>query len=44
VLAGTDLAGQVLDRVVDLERVVEDAIVPLAEGRAGGKLVVEVAA
>jgi threonine dehydrogenase-like Zn-dependent dehydrogenase len=43
VLAQTDLAAQVLDRVVDIERVVDDALVPLVEGRAGGKIVVEVA-
>ncbi len=43
VLAETDLAAQVLDRVVDIERVVDDALVPLVEGRAGGKIVVEVA-
>lgn len=43
VLAKTDLAARVLARVVDLERVVDDALVPLVEGRAGGKIVVEVA-
>jgi (R,R)-butanediol dehydrogenase / meso-butanediol dehydrogenase / diacetyl reductase len=42
VLAETEVAGQVLDKVVGIERIVEDALRPLAEGRAGGKLVVEV--
>lgn len=43
VLAQTEVAGQVLDRVISLERIVEDGLAPLAEGRAGGKIVVEVA-
>ena len=43
VLDETDVAGQVLDRVIPLERIVEDGLAPLAEGRAGGKIVVEVA-
>jgi threonine dehydrogenase-like Zn-dependent dehydrogenase len=43
VLAETEVAGQVLDRVISLERIVEDGLAPLAEGRAGGKIVVEVA-
>ncbi|HVW48712.1 MAG TPA: alcohol dehydrogenase catalytic domain-containing protein [Solirubrobacterales bacterium] len=44
VLAQTDLAGEVLGEVVPMTRLVEDAIAPLAEGRAPGKMVVEVAA
>jgi threonine dehydrogenase-like Zn-dependent dehydrogenase len=43
VLATTELAGEVLGEVVPMTRVVEDAIVPLAEGRAPGKMVIEVA-
>jgi (R,R)-butanediol dehydrogenase/meso-butanediol dehydrogenase/diacetyl reductase len=42
VLAETEVAAQVLDRVIPLERIVEDGLAPLAEGRAGGKIVVEV--
>jgi threonine dehydrogenase-like Zn-dependent dehydrogenase len=44
VLARTELAGEVLGEVVPLTRLVEDAIAPLAEGTAPGKMVVEVAA
>jgi len=44
VLAQTELAGEVLGEVVPLTRLVEDAIAPLAEGTAPGKMVVEVAA
>jgi threonine dehydrogenase-like Zn-dependent dehydrogenase len=44
VLAQTGLAGEVLGEVVPMSRLVEDAIAPLAEGRAPGKMVVEVAA
>jgi threonine dehydrogenase-like Zn-dependent dehydrogenase len=44
VLAKTELASEVLGDVVPLTRLVEDAIAPLAEGRASGKMVVEVAA
>ena len=44
VLAGTGIAEQVLDRVIPLERIVEDGLIPLAEGRAAGKIVVEVVA
>jgi (R,R)-butanediol dehydrogenase / meso-butanediol dehydrogenase / diacetyl reductase len=44
VLAKTELAGEVLGEVVPMTRLVEDAIAPLAEGRAPGKMVVEVAA
>lgn len=44
VLAKTELAGEVLGEVVPMSRLVEDAIAPLAEGRAPGKMVVEVAA
>lgn len=43
VLAESDVAGRVLDRVIPLERIVEDGLAPLAEGRAGGKIVVEIA-
>ena len=43
VLAETKLAELVLDHVIPLERIVDEGLVPLAEGRAGGKLVVEVA-
>ncbi len=42
VLAQTQVAGQVLDRVISLDRIVEDGLEPLAAGRAGGKIVVEV--
>jgi threonine dehydrogenase-like Zn-dependent dehydrogenase len=44
VLAATGIAARVLDRVIPLERIVEDGLVPLAEGRAAGKIVVEVPA
>jgi threonine dehydrogenase-like Zn-dependent dehydrogenase len=44
VLDSTELAGEVLGEVVPMTRLVEDAIAPLAEGRAPGKMVVEVAA
>jgi len=44
VLAHTEVAGEVLGEVVPLSRLVEDAIAPLADGRAPGKMVVEVAA
>jgi (R,R)-butanediol dehydrogenase/meso-butanediol dehydrogenase/diacetyl reductase len=44
VLAETELAGEVLGEVVPMTRLVEDAIAPLAGGRAPGKMVVEVAA
>jgi hypothetical protein len=42
-LAKTELAGEVLGEVVALDRLVEDAIAPLAAGTAPGKMVVEVA-
>ena len=42
VLDGTDLAAQVFDRVIPLERIVADGLEPLAAGQAGGKIVVEV--
>ena len=42
VLARSDVAGQVLGRVIPLERIVDDGLAPLAEGRAAGKIVVEV--
>lgn len=42
VLAETELAGEVLGEVVPLDRLVEDAIAPLAAGTAPGKMVVEV--
>lgn len=44
VLAQTVLAGDVLGEVVPMTRLVEDAVAPLAAGRAPGKMVVEVAA
>lgn len=44
VLARTELASDVLGEVVPMARLVEDAIAPLAAGRAPGKMVVEVAA
>jgi (R,R)-butanediol dehydrogenase/meso-butanediol dehydrogenase/diacetyl reductase len=43
-LASSDLAARVVDRVIDLADVVEEGLVPLAEGRAHGKILVEVAA
>jgi threonine dehydrogenase-like Zn-dependent dehydrogenase len=43
VLSKTALAGEVLGEVVPLDRLVEDAIAPLAAGTAPGKMVVEVA-
>jgi threonine dehydrogenase-like Zn-dependent dehydrogenase len=43
VLAETEVAERVLDRVIPLERIVEEGLAPLAAGRAGGKIVVEVA-
>jgi (R,R)-butanediol dehydrogenase/meso-butanediol dehydrogenase/diacetyl reductase len=39
-LASTALAGEIIDRVVPLEDVVDDGIRPLAEGTARGKIVV----
>jgi (R,R)-butanediol dehydrogenase/meso-butanediol dehydrogenase/diacetyl reductase len=42
VLAETDVASHVLDSVIGLERIVEDGLQPLSEGRAAGKIVVEV--
>lgn len=42
VMAKTDLAAQVLDRVIPLEAVVEQGLLPLAEGRAAGKIVVAI--
>lgn len=44
VLVRTELAGEVLGEVVPMSRLVDDAIAPLADGRAPGKMVVEVAA
>jgi threonine dehydrogenase-like Zn-dependent dehydrogenase len=41
ILTRTPLAEQVLDRVIPLERVVEEGLVPLAERRAKGKIVVD---
>ncbi len=40
-LAGRDLAPLVVAEVVPLERAVTDALVPMAEGRARGKLLVD---
>jgi (R,R)-butanediol dehydrogenase/meso-butanediol dehydrogenase/diacetyl reductase len=41
VLAGTDLAERILDRVIPLDRLVEDGLSPLAERRAAGKILVD---
>ena len=41
VLAGTDLADRILDRVIPLDRLVEDGLSPLAERRAAGKILVD---
>jgi (R,R)-butanediol dehydrogenase / meso-butanediol dehydrogenase / diacetyl reductase len=40
-LAGTDLAATVLDRVIGLDALVEDGLIPLVEGTARGKILVE---
>jgi threonine dehydrogenase-like Zn-dependent dehydrogenase len=44
VLAATGLAGEVLGEVVPMTGLVADGLVPMIEGRAPGKIVVEVAA
>jgi threonine dehydrogenase-like Zn-dependent dehydrogenase len=41
-LATTELAEHVIDRVIDLEDVVEDGLIALAERRVQGKILVEV--
>jgi threonine dehydrogenase-like Zn-dependent dehydrogenase len=41
-LAETDLAERVIDRIIELEDVVEDGLVALAERRARGKILVRV--
>jgi (R,R)-butanediol dehydrogenase / meso-butanediol dehydrogenase / diacetyl reductase len=43
-LATTRLAETVRDRVIPLDALVEDGLAPLAEGKAGGKIVVDVTA
>jgi (R,R)-butanediol dehydrogenase/meso-butanediol dehydrogenase/diacetyl reductase len=40
-LAERDLATLLVDKVVPLERAVDDALVPLAQGAAHGKLLVD---
>lgn len=42
VLAGTDLAPTVTEGTIPLDALVEEGLVPLAEGRARGKIVVDV--
>ena len=42
ILARSDLGSQILDRVIPLEALVPDGILALAEGRAHGKVVVQV--
>jgi (R,R)-butanediol dehydrogenase / meso-butanediol dehydrogenase / diacetyl reductase len=44
VLADSDLATSVTEKTIILEALVEEGIVPLAEGRASGKIVVDVEA
>jgi len=44
ILATPGLAANVIDTVVTLDAFVEDGLVPLAEGRVRGKIVVDVAA
>jgi (R,R)-butanediol dehydrogenase / meso-butanediol dehydrogenase / diacetyl reductase len=43
-LAGSELAHLVLDRVIPLAALVESGLVPLAEGTARGKILVDIAA
>jgi (R,R)-butanediol dehydrogenase/meso-butanediol dehydrogenase/diacetyl reductase len=43
-LAAPAIADAVIERTIPLTRVVEDGLAPIAERRAGGKIVVEVAA
>lgn len=43
-LAGSPIAERVIERTIPLSRVVEDGLAPIAERRAGGKIVVEVGA
>ncbi len=42
-LAGTELAATVLGDVISLDDLVEGGLRPLAEGKAHGKIVVDVA-
>lgn len=44
ILEGTDLASKVLGEVIPIGDLVDRGLVPLAEGRAGGKIIVDVAA
>jgi threonine dehydrogenase-like Zn-dependent dehydrogenase len=41
-LAGSGIAERVVERVIDLERIVPEGLVPLAEGTARGKILVDV--
>ena len=41
ILARTDIAEKIVDGVIPLERLVEDGLVPLAERRAAGKILVD---
>jgi (R,R)-butanediol dehydrogenase / meso-butanediol dehydrogenase / diacetyl reductase len=41
ILGGTGVGDTVLDRVIPLDRLVPDGLVPLAEGRARGKILVD---
>jgi (R,R)-butanediol dehydrogenase/meso-butanediol dehydrogenase/diacetyl reductase len=40
-LAQRDLASLLVEKVVPLERAVEDALIPMAEGAARGKLLID---
>jgi hypothetical protein len=42
ILSTSGVASQVLDRVISLDELVEQGIIPLAERRAKGKIVVDV--
>ena len=41
IISGSDLASIVLDRVIPLDALVDEGIRPLAEGTAGGKIVID---
>lgn len=41
-LAGSEIAGEVAEGVIGLERIVADGLVPLADGSARGKILVDV--
>jgi hypothetical protein len=41
ILANTNLASTVLDRVIPLEGLVDEGLLAMAEGRAKGKIVVD---